>query len=165
MLEFQQAEIQLQIIFLYLLIMYLRNFREIFIFQNIDQKWNKSRFFTVALLISARNNINLRKISDNLQTNLCKISQDSSALLIFCKTGVESKIYLLVDLINTKIRMSSVAEGDGSTGSADLFHRYHVIKVTHITTWNSVQYSLPHLPHMLSLNMYFYFVQPFLLNK
>ena len=31
-------------------------------------------FSTVPLLLSARNNMNLRKISDNLQTNQCKIS-------------------------------------------------------------------------------------------
>ena len=52
-------------------------------------------------ILSVRNNIKLMKISDNLQTNLCKISQHSSALLSFCKTDLQT--VLKMTILNTNI--------------------------------------------------------------
>ena len=50
-------------------------FKKYLIFHKINgEKGVKLAFSTVALLFSAGNNIHLRKISDNLQTNLRKIS-------------------------------------------------------------------------------------------
>ena len=48
------------------------------LYQNKWPKWNNTSFFYLALLLSARNNINLRKISYVLQTNRCRLSWHAS---------------------------------------------------------------------------------------